>query len=150
VRRTAGGPDRRNHGGPGAGGLRLAPGSTGLIHRRGAKDAGKNLLVQGSGVQSFGSSYFNPHIKLNGTIPNRKVIFRDTIPGIEVFINVKFQNQISRKSQISLANDPARFVILIFGHCDLFIICYLRFGIFHRNLKVSSSIQLDACGQRRR
>jgi hypothetical protein len=30
-------------------------------------------------------------MKLNGTIPNRKVIFRDSIPGIEVFRNIKFQ-----------------------------------------------------------
>ena len=32
-----------------------------------------------------------PCMKLNSTIPNRKVIFRDTIPGIEVFRNFKFQ-----------------------------------------------------------
>jgi hypothetical protein len=30
-------------------------------------------------------------MKLNGTIPNRKVIFRDTIPGIEDFRNTKFR-----------------------------------------------------------
>ena len=30
-------------------------------------------------------------MKLNGTIPNRKVIFRDTLPGIEEFRNLKFQ-----------------------------------------------------------
>jgi hypothetical protein len=30
------------------------------------------------------------------------------------------------------------------GHCDLFVICYLRFGIFHRNVNVSSSIKLEA------
>jgi len=32
----------------------------------------------------------------------------------------------------------------------LFVICYLRFGIFDRHLKVYSSIKLDACGQRKR
>ena len=36
---------------------------------------------------------------------------------------------------------------LNFGHCDLFVICYLRFGIFHRNEKVSLTIELDACSQ---
>ena len=59
-----------------------------------------------------------------------------------------FKHQISMKSQISISNDPNRFVILNFGHCDLFVIWYLRFGIFHRNVNVSSSIKLDACGQR--
>jgi hypothetical protein len=34
------------------------------------------------------------------------------------------------KFQMSISNDPNRFVILNFGHCDLFVICYLRFGIF--------------------
>jgi hypothetical protein len=28
-----------------------------------------------------------------------------------------------------------------------FIFCYLRFGIFHRNLKVSSSIKLEAAAR---
>jgi hypothetical protein len=31
------------------------------------------------------------HMILNGTMPNRRVIFIDTIPGIEVFRNLKFQ-----------------------------------------------------------
>jgi hypothetical protein len=39
------------------------------------------------------------------------------------------------------------FVILKFGHCDLFVICYLRFEIFHRNLKVSSSIKIEAAAR---
>ena len=30
-------------------------------------------------------------MRLNGTIPNRKVIYKDSIPGIEDFRNVKFQ-----------------------------------------------------------
>jgi hypothetical protein len=30
-------------------------------------------------------------VELNGAIPNGKVIYRDTIPGIEVFRNIKFQ-----------------------------------------------------------
>jgi hypothetical protein len=34
--------------------------------------------------------------------------------------------------------------ILVFGHRDLFVICYLRFGIFHGSLKASSSIKLEA------
>jgi hypothetical protein len=52
------------------------------------------------------------------------------------------------KSQISISNDPNRFDILNYGNCDLFVICYFRFGIFHRTLNVSSSIKLDARGQR--
>jgi hypothetical protein len=31
------------------------------------------------------------HMKLNSTIPIRKGIFRDTIPGIGLFRNLKFQ-----------------------------------------------------------
>ena len=30
-------------------------------------------------------------MKLNGTIPYRKVFFRDTFPGIADFTNIKFQ-----------------------------------------------------------
>jgi hypothetical protein len=30
-------------------------------------------------------------MKLNGTIPNREVIYRDTIPDIKIFRNVNFQ-----------------------------------------------------------
>jgi hypothetical protein len=52
--------------------------------------------------------------------------------------------QISIKSKISISNDPNRFVILNFGHCDLFVICYLRFGIFHRNFIVSLTINPGA------
>jgi len=51
------------------------------------------------------------------------------------------------KSQISISNHPNRFVILNFGHCDLFVIYYLQFGIFRRNLKVSSSIKLEAAAR---
>jgi len=40
------------------------------------------------------------------------------------------KHQIPMKSQMSISNDPNRFDILNFGHCDLFVICYLRFGIF--------------------
>jgi len=59
--------------------------------------------------------------------------------------NPKHQN--TNKFQISISNDPNRFVIWNFGNCDLFVICYLRFGIFHRNEKVSLTIELDACSQ---
>jgi hypothetical protein len=38
-----------------------------------------------------------PRMKLNGTIPNRKVIFRDTLPGLEEFRNLKFQVPISNE-----------------------------------------------------
>jgi hypothetical protein len=48
---------------------------------------------------------------------------------------------------MSISNDPNRFVILNFGHCDLFVICYLRFGIFNRNVNVSSSIKLEAAAR---
>jgi hypothetical protein len=45
---------------------------------------------------------------------------------------------------MSISNGPNRFGFLKFGHCDLFVICYLRFGIFLRNQKVSFSIKLAA------
>jgi hypothetical protein len=35
--------------------------------------------------------YFYTYMKLNGTIPDGEVIFRDTIPGIGIFRNVKIQ-----------------------------------------------------------
>jgi len=54
------------------------------------------------------------------------------------------KHQIPNISQISISNDPNRFDILNFGHCDLFVIYYLRFGIFHGSLKASSSIKLEA------
>jgi hypothetical protein len=51
---------------------------------------GRNQIsVQVSGFRIWG--LLTPRVKLNGTIPNRKVIFKDTIPVIEVFRNVKFQ-----------------------------------------------------------
>ena len=60
-----------------------------------------------------------------------------------MFRNLK--HQIAMKSQMSISNDPTnRLVILNFGHCDLFDICYLRFEIFHRKRSVSSSIKLEA------
>jgi hypothetical protein len=40
------------------------------------------------------------------------------------------KHQIINKSQIPIPNDQNRFGILNFGHCDLFEICYLLFGIF--------------------
>jgi hypothetical protein len=45
---------------------------------------------------------------------------------------------------MSISDGPNRFGFLNFGHCDLFVICYLRFGIFLRNQKVSFSIKLAA------
>jgi hypothetical protein len=44
--------------------------------------------VQGT-VFKEGLQSYNPRMKLTGTIPNREVIFRETIPGIEVFRNLK-------------------------------------------------------------
>ena len=38
-------------------------------------------------------------MKLNGTLPNRKVIVRDTIPGIEIFRYLKFQATNSNEIQ---------------------------------------------------
>ena len=38
--------------------------------------------------------------------------------------------QITNKSKIPISKDQNRFGILKFGHCDLFEICYLLFGIF--------------------
>ena len=52
-------------------------------------------------------------MKSNGTIPNRKVTFRDTIPGFEVFKNLKFQATISNEIQNFNINDPNGFDILI-------------------------------------
>jgi hypothetical protein len=36
-------------------------------------------------------SFLDPYMKLNGTIPDGEFIFRDTIPGIWIFRNVKIQ-----------------------------------------------------------
>jgi hypothetical protein len=40
--------------------------------------------------------------------------------------------QIPNKCQMIISNGPNVFDILKFGHCDLFVARYLRFGIFHR------------------
>jgi hypothetical protein len=56
----------------------------------------------------------------------------------------KYKHQNTNKFQMTISNDPNRFVIWNFGHCDLFVICYLRFGIFLRNQKVSLTIKLAA------
>jgi hypothetical protein len=61
-----------------------------------------------------------------GFIPIRRVIIRDTIPGIGVFRNLNFQAP--NPKEIPNSNDPNRFVILNFGHCDLFVICDLEFS----------------------
>ena len=42
----------------------------------------------------------------------------------------KSKHQITNKSQIPILNDQNRFGFLNFGHCDLFDICDLLFGIF--------------------
>ena len=42
------------------------------------------------GVQHC-SSFLTPYMKLDGTVLDRRVIFKDTIPGIEVFRNIKSQ-----------------------------------------------------------
>ncbi|MGD8721132.1 MAG: hypothetical protein PVG46_04970, partial [Desulfobacterales bacterium] len=52
------------------------------------------------GLQSF-----NPRMKLNGTVLNRKVIFRDTIPGIEVFRNVKSLSPRQKKGGQANSNE---------------------------------------------
>jgi hypothetical protein len=49
----------------------------------------------------------------------------DTIPNIEDFRNIKFQAPNSNEIQHYIIGNPNRFVILNFGHCDLFVICYL-------------------------
>ena len=40
------------------------------------------------------------------------------------------KHQITNKFQIPISNDQNRFGILNFGHCDLFVICDLLFGIY--------------------
>jgi hypothetical protein len=40
------------------------------------------------------------------------------------------------------------FVILDLGHCNVSDFCYLRFEICHLNVKISTSVKRDACGQR--
>jgi hypothetical protein len=42
-----------------------------------------------------------------------------------------FKHQIPNKSQIQIFNDRNTFGIWNFGHCDLFEICDLLFGIQH-------------------
>jgi hypothetical protein len=46
------------------------------------------------------------------------------------------KHQIPMKSQMSMSNDPNRFDILNFGHCDFFIICYLLFAIWNFSPKL--------------
>jgi hypothetical protein len=43
-----------------------------------------------------------------------------------------YKHQIPMKSQIPIFNEKDRFGILNFGHCDLFVICNLLFGVFSR------------------
>jgi hypothetical protein len=45
-------------------------------------------------------------MKLNGTLPNRKVIFRDNIRGIGYSEISNPKHQISMKSKIPISNDP--------------------------------------------
>ena len=59
-------------------------------------------------------------MKLNGTIHNKKVISIDTIPDIEDYRNHNYRHQIPIKPQMSISNDPNRFVFLI-----LVIVIYL-------------------------
>ena len=59
------------------------------------------------------------------------------IDRIHLFDNIQISNKVKRQL----------FGVLNFGHCDLFVICFLRFGIFHRNLNVSSSIKLEAAAR---
>ena len=52
-----------------------------------------------------------------------------------------FKHQVPMKSQIPIFNDKKTFGILNFGHCDLFGVCDLLFGIFgHSNTPVMSKI----------
>jgi hypothetical protein len=83
-------------------------------------------------------------MKLNGTVRNRRGILRDNIPDIEDFRNLKSQAPNFNEIPNVNSKEHNRFVIWYFGHCDLFDICYLRFGIFHQNQKVSLTIKLAA------
>ena len=57
-----------------------------------------------------------------------------------------YKHQITNKSQIPILNDQNRFGILNFGHCDLFEICDLLFGVFgepnDQSEKTSYSVSL--------
>ena len=49
------------------------------------------------------------------------------------------------KSQISISNDPNKCAFFLnLSHCDLFVFCHLKFGIFHTSIRASSSIKLAA------
>jgi hypothetical protein len=81
---------------------------------------------------------------LNGVIPIRKAYFIDRSRASMYSEISNPKHQIPNKSQISISKDPNRFVILNFGHCDLFIICDLEFEIFQQNSKVSLTIKMGA------
>jgi hypothetical protein len=66
-----------------------------------ARAAGYNYALgfkgsKGSGLKE-GLQSFNPYMKLNGTIPNKKIIIKNTLLGIEVFRNLKSQAPNSKK-----------------------------------------------------
>ena len=52
------------------------------------------------------------------------------------------KHQIPMTSKSTISKDPNRFVILNFGHCDLFVICDLEF--LADNKKVSLTTKLGA------
>jgi hypothetical protein len=69
----------------------------------------------------------SPHMKLNGVKPIRKANFIDP-SRVSMYSEISnSKRQIPNKSQISISKDQNRFVILNFGHCDLFVIYDLEF-----------------------
>ena len=68
-------------------------------------------------------------MKLNGTIPDGEVIFRDTILSSGIFKIAKYKHQNTHKFQMTLSNDPnsLEFRILVIVICLLFVICDLEF-----------------------
>jgi hypothetical protein len=64
----------------------------------------------------------NPDMKLNAVIPIRKANFIEPSRASMYSEISNSKHQIPNKSQISISKDPNRFVILNFGHCDLFVV----------------------------
>ena len=85
-------------------------------------------------------------MKLNRTIHNREAIFKDTIPGIEVFRNVKFQapnSSIIQYPQYPMTQTGLSFWILVIVIYLFFVIYDLEFGAWNLIFPNTPMLGLD-------
>ena len=75
-------------------------------------------------------------MKLNGTVLNGRVIFRDNVPGIVVIINLKSQAPNIKEIPNSNIQCPKQVCLLEFRL--LWFICYLSFAIWNFSPKLKS------------